>query len=111
MSEITERTADEILLEDILNALDITFEDKATSKKIQDIMQQGKARLEELKGGTIDFAKELTARTLLFSFCRYGRSNAIEQFEHDFSSQLTAYALNEAVARMPESRAEDESKV
>lgn len=111
MAETTKKTADEILLEDILNELDITFEDKATKKKIQDIMQQGRARLEELKGGTIDFAKEMTARTLLFSFCRYGRSNAIEQFEHDFSCQLTAYALNAAVANMSESRAADESKV
>ena len=65
-------------------------------------MQQGKARLEELKGGTIDFSKEMTARTLLFSFCRYGRSNAIEQFEHDFSCQLTSFSLEAAVANMPE---------
>lgn len=111
MAETTEKTADEILLEDILNELDITFDDDTTKKKTRDHMQQGKARLEELKGGTIDFAKELTARTLLFSFCRYGRSNAIEQFEHDFSSQLTSFALNAAVANMPESGAADESKV
>lgn len=111
MAETAEKTADEILLEDILNALDITFEDDATRKKIQDIMQQGRARLEQLKGGEIDFTKEKTARTLLFSFCRYGRSNAIEQFEHDFSRQLTSFSLEAAVANMPESGAEDESEV
>ena len=111
MAETTERTADEILLEDILNALDITFDDDATKKKIWDIMQQGRARLEQLKGGTIDFAAEQTARTLLFSFCRYGRSNAIEQFEHDFSSQIVSFALEAAVANVPESGAADESKV
>lgn len=111
MEEATEKTTDDILLEDILNELDITFEDEATKKKMRDYMQQGKARLEELKGGTIDFTKEMTARTLLFSFCRYGRSNAIEQFEHDFSCQLTSFALNAAVANMPESEAADESKV
>ncbi|MCM1089092.1 MAG: hypothetical protein NC419_13130 [Muribaculaceae bacterium] len=109
--EKTGTTADEILLEDILNALDITFDDDGTQKKIKDIMQQGKARLEQLKGGAIDFAAEQTARTLLFSFCRYGRSNAIEQFEHDFSCQLTSFALEAAVANMPESGAEDEGKV
>lgn len=111
MAETVEKTADEILLEDILNELDITFEDKATKKKIQNIIPQGKERLEQLKGGTIDFAKEMTARTLLFSFCRYGRSNAIEQFEHDFSSQLTSFALEAAVADMPESGAEDEREI
>lgn len=111
MAEAQGKTADEILLEDILNELDITFDDEATRKKTRDNMQQGKARLEELKGGTIDFAKEMTARTLLFAFCRYGRSNAIEQFEHDFSSQLTSFALNEAVANMPESGETGEGKV
>lgn len=111
MPRVKKKTADEILLEDILNDLDITFDDVATKKKIRDYMRQGKARLEELKGGTIDFAKEMTARTLLFSFCRYGRSNAIEQFEHDFSCQLNSFALNAAVADMPESGAADESKV
>lgn len=111
MAETTEKTADEILLKDILNALDITFKDCETKKKIRDIMQQGRERLEQLKGGEIDFVKEKTARTLLFSFCRYGRSNAIEQFEHDFSSQLVSFALEAAVANMPESGAADESEV
>lgn len=111
MAGTEEKTADEILLEDILNALDITFEDDATKKKIQDIMQQGKARLEQLKGGAIDFTKEMMARTLLFSFCRYGRSNAVEQFEHDFSCQLISFSLEAAVANMPESGAADEGEV
>ncbi len=113
MADVQEKTADEILLEDILNELDITFDDKATKKKIWEYIQQGRARLEELKGAAIDFTAEMTARMLLFSFCRYGRSNAIEQFEHDFSSQLTSFALNEAVANVQkkESGEEDESEV
>jgi len=36
---------------------------------------------------------------LLISYCRYGRSNAIEQFEHDFKSNLTAFALRGAFAQ------------
>lgn len=111
MTKAAKQKADEILLEDILNELDITFEDSKTRKKIQDSMQQGRARLEQLKGGAINFAEEMTARTLLFSFCRYARSNAVEQFEHDFASQLTSFALEAAVAGMPESGAADESKV
>ncbi len=113
MAETTQKTADEILLEDILNELDITFDDKATRKKTWEHMRQGRARLEELKGAAIDFATEMTARTLLFSFCRYGRSNAIEQFEHDFSSQLTSFSLNAAVANVQEKEgvAADEGKV
>lgn len=97
------KTADNILLDDVLNALDITFDDAATKKKIKDIIEQGKARLEELKGAKIDFSCDQQARMLLLSFCRYGRSNAIEQFEHDFACQLTAFSLSAAVAKMQES--------
>lgn len=106
-----EKSAEEILLEDILNELDITFKDEATTKKIQGYMQRGKARLEQLKGGPIDFAKEMMARELLFSYCRYGRSNAIEQFEPDFAEQITAFALEEAVANVKKGGAEDEKEV
>ena len=111
MAEVQGKTAEDVLLEDVLNALDVTFDDAATKKKIRDIMQQGQARLEQIKGGVIDFEKEKTARTLLFAFCRYGRSNAIEQFEHDFSSQIVSFALEAAVANVPESGAADESEV
>lgn len=70
MAEVQGKTAEDVLLEDVLNALDVTFDDAATKKKIRDIMQQGQARLEQIKGGVIDFEKEKTARTLLFAFCR-----------------------------------------
>ena len=39
MAEVQEKTAEDILLEDVLNALDVTFDDAATKKKIRDIMQ------------------------------------------------------------------------
>lgn len=107
-----EKTADNMLLDDVLNALDITFDDIAVKKKIKEIVQQGKARLEELKGEKIDFLTDQTARMLLFSFCRYGRSNAIEQFEHDFACQLTAFTLNAAVEKVKISGEKtDESKI
>lgn len=109
MTESTKTTENE-LLEDVLNALDITFDDDAMKKKLRDIMRQGQERLVQLKGSTIDFTTEQTARMLLFSFCRYGRSNAIEQFERDFACQLTAFALEAAIAGMPE-RTPDENKI
>lgn len=108
---ISKRAAEENLLNDILNALDITYEDEATKNKVADIARRGKALLAKFNGGEIDFERDMAARELLFSYCRYGRSNAIEQFEHDFSCQLTAYALERAVDNMPESGAQNESEV
>lgn len=111
MARKKKKTADEILLDDILNELDMTSYDDGAKRKIKDIMRRGKARLEDLAGAEIDFTKDMMARELLFSYCRYGRSNAIEQFEGDFSCQLTAFSLEAAVASVPESGAADESKV
>ena len=42
----------------------------------------------------------------------YGRSNAIEQFKHDFSSELTALALRGAIQsqKSPESAESEEEQ-
>lgn len=93
MAEQQENT----LLETALNDLDITFNDEVLKKKINRIMESGKAYLEEKYGMQIDFEKDKIALELLISYCRYGRSNAIEQFEHDFKSNLTAFALRGAL--------------
>lgn len=89
--------AKEKLLETVLNELDITFEDEATRKKIARLIVSGAAYLEDKFGREIDFATDNIALEYLISYCRYGRSNAIEQFEHDFKSNLTAFALRGAM--------------
>ena len=85
------------LLDLVLNELDITFNDEKLKNKIGCIMDRGVAYLEDKFGATVDFIKDKIAMELLFSYCRYGRSNAIEQFEHDFKSNLTAFALRGAM--------------
>jgi hypothetical protein len=100
------------LLETILNDLDITFEDEKLKAKIKRNMESGAAYLEDKAGSEIDFEEDKIALDLLISYCRYGRSNAIEQFEHDFASNLTAFALRAAVQKaQAQEGAEDESEV
>jgi len=90
-------TEKEKLLEDILNELDITFSDEAFEKKIAGIMKRGKDYLNDKFGSEIDYEKDGQAMELLVSYCRYGRSNAIEQFQHDFAPELTALAIRGAI--------------
>ncbi len=85
------------LLEQILNELDHTFHDEAFEKKINGIIKRGKAYLNDKFGSEINFAEDGIAMELLVSYCRYGRSNAIEQFRHDFQTELTALALRGAL--------------
>ena len=50
MADETTKKPDEQLLEDILNELDMTLADESMQKKIKDIMQRGKARIEKIGG-------------------------------------------------------------
>lgn len=106
MTEETKKT----LRETVLNDLDITFEDEALKKKIDRLIDSGAAYLEDKFGREVDFIEDKIALELLTSYCRYGRSNAIEQFEHDFRSNLTAFALRGAMLTAQEG-AENEVKV
>lgn len=101
----TEKNKDP-LLENILNEIDITFEDEALEKKISDILKRGKSYLSDKFGAEIDFEKDDMAMELLVSYCRYGRSNAIEQFQRDFKNDLTALALRGALLGMDEKESE-----
>lgn len=101
-----QKRAEEQLLEDVLNDLDITYNDANTSKKIKDIMLRGKAYLNDKYGAVIDYAQDMQAREMLFSYCRYGRSNAIEQFEHDFKSQIVNLAIHGAIVKQEAEKTE-----
>ncbi len=100
---MTETEKKDKLLEDILNELDITFNNEAFNKKIAAIMKRGKDYLNDKFGSEIDYTKDGQAMELLVSYCRYGRSNAIEQFKHDFAPELTALALRGAMEVKEES--------
>ena len=87
------------LFEVVLNELDITFNDSELKKKVRRNMESGMAYLEDKFGAAIDFDRDKIALELLISYCRYGRSSAIEQFEQDFGSNLTAFALRGAIEK------------
>jgi len=100
-TEVTTETTpvpetEEQLLEAVLNDLDITYNDENIKKRIKGIMERGKAYLDDKYGSGINFETDKQARELLFSYCRYGRSNAIEQFEHDFLSMIINLAIRGA---------------
>lgn len=107
MSETDTKTKEDRLLETILNEIDITFEDAAMRKKIERIKRSGEAYLEDKFGRKIDFEEDMIALDLLVSFCRYGRSNAIEQFTRDFAADLTAFAIRGAMLTQEEKEGQE----
>ncbi|WP_312288136.1 hypothetical protein [Terrisporobacter sp.] len=77
------------LLNDIKSELNINWDDSNTDKKLVSIIKNGKAYLTDIAGvDEIDFTEEGIARSLLFDYCRYRNSHAIEMFEENFRGQL-----------------------
>lgn len=84
-------------LELILNELDLIHADSDMRKKITRMIESGKAYLDDKFGAPINYDTDKQALELLISYCRYARSNAIEQFPHDFLSEITALAIRGAI--------------
>ena len=76
------------LLEDVKDYLNITWEDEKTDKKITGYINRGMARLQFIAGAPLDFILEDSPRSLLYDYCRYANSQALEVFETNFQSQL-----------------------
>lgn len=87
---------EQILLK-VQNELDITFEDERSKEKIAHTLERGDAYLKEKYGKAIDYEKDLIAFEMLIAYCRYARSGAIEQFKHDFLTDLTQLAIHGAM--------------
>ena len=96
------------LIDDVKNYLDITWDDVDADKKLSGIIERGKSYLKEISGSSseLDFETEGLNRSLLFDYCRYARSNALEVFEKNFIPDLLKLRISQEVA---EYEAEDGS--
>lgn len=86
------------LLIDIKNYLDITWEDETTDKKITGIIKRGMKYIDGVAGGTMDYTIEDKPKELLLDYCRYVRSNALEQFQNNYLHELLSLQMREEVA-------------
>jgi hypothetical protein len=86
------------LLEDVKNYLDITWTDVATDKKITGIISRGIMYLDGIAGATMDYTVEDKPRELLFDYCRYVRSNVLEDFKKNYMSELLTLQIKQEVA-------------
>jgi hypothetical protein len=77
-----------VLLSDVKDYLNITWQDEKTDQKITGYINRGMARLQFIAGAPLDFTAENLPRALLFDYCRYANSQALEVFETNFQSEL-----------------------
>jgi len=96
------QTLDPIMLADVKNYLDITYDDVESDKKLTGIILRGQNRLKDISSNPLlSFEEGARARELLFDYCRYARSNALEMFELNFSRELIALRLTSLTEVMP----------
>lgn len=86
------------ILSDVRNYLHITWEDEKTDLNLIGMIKRGMARLQKIAGVSLDFTVEDSARSLLFDYCRYANSHALEEFEKNFASELLSLHIEGQVA-------------
>lgn len=86
------------LLSDVRRYLHITWQDADTDTNLTGMINRGMARLQDIAGAPLDFTVEDLPRALLFDYCRYANSQALEMFERNFQSELLTLHFNARVA-------------
>ena len=85
------------LLDEVKNYLDITWADTQTDLKLQGIIERGKSYLNRAAGKELDFNTEDKPKELLFDYCRYVRSNALEMFQQNYLHELLSLQIESEV--------------
>lgn len=78
------------LLADVKNYLNITWADEAENVKVSGFIRSGMAYLNDKLGEAADYTLDGTPRTLLFEYVRYFRDGALDVFENNYLSLITA---------------------
>lgn len=93
-------TLPEELLQDVKDYLDIRWDDETTDKKLTGIILRGMKYLDKVAGEECDYSQEDKPRELLFEYCRYARSNALEAFQDNYLSELLTLQMDKEVERL-----------
>jgi len=95
------------LLSAVRNYLDITWEDAATDQKLTGIIERGMKYIDDVAGAEMDYTIEDKPRELLFDYCRYVRSNALDEFQTNYLHELLSLQIAQEVADYAAETAED----
>jgi len=85
------------LLVAVRNYLDVTWIDVESDLKLTGIISRGIKYLDATAGAELDYALEDKPRELLFDYCRYARSNALNEFQINYLHELLSLQISEEV--------------
>ena len=85
------------LLNAVRNYLDITWTDDAGDEKLSGIIARGMKYIDRTGGAQFDYTVEDKPRELLFDYCRYARSGALDEFQKNYLSELLSLQIQTEV--------------
>jgi hypothetical protein len=94
------------LLEAVKNYLDITWEDADLDTKLTGIIARGMKYLDSVAGVELDYTAEDKPRELLLDYCRYVRSNALDEYMTNYLPELLTLQMRTEVAAYVEEHAD-----
>lgn len=103
---MADTTIVEQLLPDVKSYLHITWQDENTDNNLKGFINRGAARLQNIAGASLDFIEEDLPKSLLFDYCRYANSQALEMFEKNFASELVSLHIEYQVNSIDDSGGE-----
>ena len=85
------------LLDAVRNYLDITWTDADGDLKLIGIISRGIKYINSVAGTELDYTIEDKPRELLFDYCRYVRSNALDEFQTNYLPELLSLQIRQEV--------------
>lgn len=85
------------LLAAVKNYLDITWDDPAGDEKLSGIIARGIRYINTIAGAELDYTVEDKPRELLLDYCRYVRSNALDEFQINYLHELLSLQIKQGV--------------
>ncbi len=86
------------LLAAVKNYLDITWTDTDLDTKLTGIIARGMKYLDGVAGVELDYTVEDKPRELLMDYCRYVRSNALDEYMTNYLPELLTLQMQKEVA-------------
>lgn len=85
------------LLLAVRNYLDITWVDADGDTKLTGIISRGIKYIDNIAGAAMDYSTEDKPRELLLDYCRYVRSNALDEFQTNYMHELLSLQISQEV--------------
>lgn len=92
-----------VLLDDVKNYLDITWDDDHTDAKTREYIVSGMIYLDGKLGEPADYLTAGSPRSLLLEYVRYARDGAMDIFETNYVHLILAMQHERAVERYAKS--------